>query len=57
MFFPGERKTEALEIDIIKGASNLPVSAKVHAFDTEANRIQGRRRRLYAGHGTDQEEN
>lgn len=35
VLFP-ERKTEALEIDIIKGASNLPVSAKVHAFDTEA---------------------
>ncbi len=35
VFFP-ERKTEALEIDIIKGANNLPVSAKVHSFDTEA---------------------
>lgn len=33
--FP-ETKVEALEIDIIKGASNLPVSAKIHAFDTEA---------------------
>lgn len=33
--FP-ERKTEALEIDIVKGAHNLPVSAKIHAFDTEA---------------------
>lgn len=35
VFFP-ERKTEALEIDIIKGANNIPVSAKVHSFDTEA---------------------
>lgn len=33
--FP-EDKREALEIDMVKGASNLPVSAKVHAFDTEA---------------------
>lgn len=33
--FPEEKK-EALEIDMVKGASNLPVSAKVHAFDTEA---------------------
>lgn len=33
--FP-EEKVEALEIDIVKGASNLPVSAKIHAFDTEA---------------------
>jgi len=35
VLFP-ERKTEALEIDIVKGANNLPVSAKIHAFDTEA---------------------
>ena len=33
--FPS-RKTEALEIKMIKGANNLPVSASVHAFDTEA---------------------
>lgn len=33
--FPA-RKTEALEIKMIKGANNLPVSASVHAFDTEA---------------------
>lgn len=33
--FP-EVKVEALEIDMVKGASNLSVSAKVHAFDTEA---------------------
>ncbi len=33
--FPEDKK-EALEIDMVKGASNLPVSAKVHAFDTEA---------------------
>lgn len=33
--FP-ERKTEALEIKMIKGANNLPVSASIHAFDTEA---------------------
>lgn len=33
--FP-ERKTEGLEIDMLKGASNLPVSAKIHSFDTEA---------------------
>lgn len=32
--FPA-RKTEALEIKMIKGANNLPVSASVHAFDTE----------------------
>ena len=30
------RKTEALEIKMIKGANNLPVSASIHAFDTEA---------------------
>lgn len=35
VLFP-ERKTEALEIKMIKGASNLPVSAKIHAYDTEA---------------------
>lgn len=29
------RKTEALEIKMIKGANNLPVSASIHAFDTE----------------------
>lgn len=33
--FPS-RKTEALEIKMIKGANNLPVSASIHAFDTEA---------------------
>ncbi len=33
--FPS-RKTEALEIRMIKGANNLPVSASIHAFDTEA---------------------
>ena len=33
--FPA-RKTEALEIRMIKGANNLPVSASIHAFDTEA---------------------
>lgn len=33
--FPA-RKTEALEVKMIKGASNLPVSASIHAFDTEA---------------------
>lgn len=32
--FPA-RKTEALEIRMIKGANNLPVSASIHAFDTE----------------------
>lgn len=35
VLFP-ERKTEALEIKMIKGATNLPVSAKIHAFDVEA---------------------
>lgn len=35
VLFP-EKKTEALEIDMVKGASNLPVSAKIHSFDTEA---------------------
>lgn len=30
------RKTEALEIRMIRGANNLPVSASIHAFDTEA---------------------
>lgn len=29
------RKTEALEINMICGANNLPVSASIHAFDTE----------------------
>lgn len=33
--FPA-RKTEALEIKMIRGANNLPVSASIHAFDTEA---------------------
>lgn len=32
--FPS-RKTEALEIRMIRGANNLPVSASIHAFDTE----------------------
>lgn len=32
--FPS-RKTEALEIEMIKGANNLPVSASIHGFDTE----------------------
>lgn len=30
------RKTEALEIKMIRGANNLPVSASIHAFDTES---------------------
>lgn len=34
LLFP-ERKIEGLEIEMIKGASNLPVAASVHAFDTE----------------------
>jgi len=34
VLFP-ERKTEAMEIRMIKGASDLPVSAHIHAFDTE----------------------
>ena len=34
VLFP-ERKTEAMEIKMIKGASDLPVSAHIHAFDTE----------------------
>ena len=34
LLFP-ERKTEAMEIKMIKGASDLPVSAHIHAFDTE----------------------
>lgn len=29
------RKTEALEVKMIRGANNLPVSASIHAFDTE----------------------
>lgn len=33
--FPSQ-KTDSLEIEMIKGASNLPVSASIHAFDTEA---------------------
>lgn len=33
--FPS-RKTEALEIKMIRGANNLPVSASIHAFDAEA---------------------
>lgn len=33
--FPS-RKTEALEIRMIRGANNLPVSASIHAFDIEA---------------------
>lgn len=32
--FPS-RKTEALEVKMIRGANNLPVSASIHAFDTE----------------------
>ncbi|AKP41269.1 TPA: major capsid protein [Clostridioides difficile] len=35
LLFPTQ-KIEGLEIKMIKGASNLPVSASVHAFDTEA---------------------
>lgn len=35
LLFPSQ-KTEGLEIKMIKGASNLPVSASIHAFDTEA---------------------
>ena len=35
------RKTEALEIKMIRGANNLPVSASIHAFDTEAEIDQG----------------
>lgn len=35
ILFP-ERKTEAMEIKMIKGASELPVSASVHSFNTEA---------------------
>lgn len=35
VLFP-ERKIEALEAQLIKGANGLPVSASVHAFDTEA---------------------
>jgi hypothetical protein len=35
LLFPS-RKIEGLEAKMIKGASNLPVSASVHAFDTEA---------------------
>lgn len=33
--FP-ERKTEALEVKMLRGANNLPVTASIHAFDTEA---------------------
>ena len=32
--FPSQ-KTDSLEIEMIKGASNLPVSASIHAFDSE----------------------
>lgn len=32
--FPS-RKTEALEVKMVKGANNLPVSASIHGFDTE----------------------
>ncbi|MBH8031210.1 major capsid protein [Clostridioides difficile] len=35
LLFPTQ-KIKGLEIKMIKGASNLPVSASVHAFDTEA---------------------
>lgn len=35
ILFPS-RKIEGLEAKMIKGASNLPVSASIHAFDTEA---------------------
>lgn len=34
ILFP-EQKIEGLEIKMIKGASNLPVAASVHSFDTE----------------------
>lgn len=34
VLFP-EVKTEAMEIKMIKGATDLPVSASIHAFDTE----------------------
>jgi len=37
--FPS-RKTEALEIKMIRGANNLPVSASIHAFDTETETDQ-----------------
>lgn len=33
--FPSQ-KIDSLEIEMIKGATNLPVSASVHAFDTES---------------------
>lgn len=32
--FPS-RKTEALEVKMLKGANNLPVSASIHGFDSE----------------------
>lgn len=35
LLFPS-KKIEGLEVKMIKGASNLPVSASIHAFDTEA---------------------
>lgn len=35
VLFP-ERKTEAMEIKMIKGASELPVVASIHSFDVEA---------------------
>ena len=34
VLFP-EQKIDALEIEMLKGANNLPVAASVHAFDTE----------------------
>lgn len=34
LLFP-EQKIDALEIEMLKGANNLPVAASVHAFDTE----------------------
>jgi len=43
--FPS-RKTEALEIEMIKGANNLPVSASIHAFDTETE-IDSREGKTY----------
>lgn len=35
ILFP-ERKTEAMEIKMIKGASNVPVAASIHSYDVEA---------------------
>ena len=34
VLFP-EQKIDALEIEMLKGANNLPVAASVHSFDTE----------------------